>query len=256
MTTTATFAGRRTLVACLLAVLALIAHASCAGAQSAPSEAKPSTPVEPPEYRTFYLTNTAQQDDNDIVTDLRNMLPRARIYCVQTQGAITIRGTADEIQLAQRIIADIDRPAKTYRLTFTFNQTEAGKPSGTRRVSMLVVAGIKGQLKLGSKIPIEVGSPDAQKSSENTEVQYEDIGLDIEAWLDREGDALHLRTRVVESGVADEKSNVGVQDPILRQTLLDSDTALVDGKPMVLGSLDLPGGQRSEEIEVVAQPAR
>lgn len=62
--------------------------------------------------RTFYLSNaTQQQDSNDIITTLRNVLPPAtKLFLVQTQNAIVIRGTTDEIMLAKTLIDSLDRP--------------------------------------------------------------------------------------------------------------------------------------------------
>jgi hypothetical protein len=261
MIPTAVSAGRSITIVCLLTTLTLIAFAPHAVAQeqqaeAKPAETRPAPPAEPQEYRIFHLVNSTQGSENDIQTDLRNMLPRARIFLVSSLGAITIRGSADDLQLAQRIIADIDHPAKTYRLTFTMNESDAGKPAGSRRIAMVVVLGNKSEVKQGSKIPIVTGSSDEQNSKANTQVQYEDIGLTIAASLDSAGDGLRLRAKVEQSSVADEKSNVGIQDPILRQTVLDVQSSLVEGKPAVLGTLDMPGGSRSVEIQVVAEPVK
>jgi type II secretory pathway component GspD/PulD (secretin) len=253
MTPTAATTGRHLISACLLSTLTLIAYAPSAVAQDQPTETKP---AEAQEYRTFFPVNTTQDAVNDITTDLRNMLPRAKIYSVRTLGAITIRGTADELQLAQRIIADIDRPAKTYRLTFTLKQSDAGQPAGSQRIAMVVQAGGKSGVKQGSKVPIVTGSFDTDNSKANTQVQYEDVGLNIEAWLDTAGDALHLRAKVEQSSVAEEKSNVGIQDPVLRQSVFDGTSNLVEGKPQVLGALESPSGAGKLEIEVVAEQVK
>jgi len=251
MTQTAATAGRQLIYACLLSALTLAVYAPRALAQAQPSETKPAEPAQ--ETRTFYLVNTTQPAANDIVTDLRNMLPRAKIYLVSSVGAVTMRGSADDLQLAQRILTEIDRPAKTYRLTFTMNDSNAGKPAGSRSVAIVAVIGNMSEVKLGSKVPIVTGSYDTDSSKANTQVQYIDTGLNIEAWLDTAGDQLHLRTKVAQSTVADEKSNVGIQDPVISQTVLDGQSILVEGKPLVLGTLDAPGGAGKTEIEVVAE---
>ena len=46
---------------------------------------------------------------------------------------------------------------------------------------------------------------------------------------------------------------MGARDPIVRQTVLDGQSNLTPGKTVVLGSLDIPGGTRHEEIEVAAE---
>jgi general secretion pathway protein D len=61
--------------------------------------------------QTFYLTNAWQQNDlNDVQTALRNVMPNAKVYGVQSQNAIVMRGTPDELLLAQQLIDDLDKP--------------------------------------------------------------------------------------------------------------------------------------------------
>ena len=60
--------------------------------------------------QTFYLTNAWQQNDlNDVQTALRNVMPNAKVYGVQSQNAIVMRGTPDELLLAQKLINDLDK---------------------------------------------------------------------------------------------------------------------------------------------------
>jgi type II secretory pathway component GspD/PulD (secretin) len=97
------------------------------------------------------------------------------------------------------------------------------------------------------------GSYDTGTTTSNSQVQYLDVGLNIEATLDRYGDGVRLRSKIEQSSVADEKSGIGAQDPMIRQTLLEGTSSMEPGKPVVLGSLDLPGGARKQEIEVVSE---
>jgi general secretion pathway protein D len=61
--------------------------------------------------QTFYLTNAWQQNDlNDVQTALRNVLPSAKVYGVASQNAIVMRGTSDELLLAEKLIDDLDKP--------------------------------------------------------------------------------------------------------------------------------------------------
>jgi len=61
--------------------------------------------------QTFYLTNVSQQNDaNEIMVAIRNLLdPTMKIYLVASQNALIIRGTPDELILAEKIINDLDR---------------------------------------------------------------------------------------------------------------------------------------------------
>jgi hypothetical protein len=67
---------------------------------------------------------------------------------------------------------------------------------------------------------------------------------------------VRLRTKLVQSGIAEERSGIGAQDPIIRQTTLEGTSTLVQGKPLVLGSLDVPGSTRHQEVEVVSELVR
>ncbi len=61
--------------------------------------------------QTFYLTNAWQQNDlNDVQTALRNVLgSNVKVYGVPSQNAIVMRGTPDELLLAQQLVDDLDK---------------------------------------------------------------------------------------------------------------------------------------------------
>jgi general secretion pathway protein D len=68
------------------------------------------TELEDEAVQTFYLTNVSQQNDfTDVQTALRNMFQTAKIYGVASQNAIIMRGTPDELLLAQKLIDDLDK---------------------------------------------------------------------------------------------------------------------------------------------------
>ena len=59
---------------------------------------------------TFYLSNAWQQNDlNDVQTALRNVLPGAKVYGVASQNAIVMKGSPDELILAQKLVNDLDK---------------------------------------------------------------------------------------------------------------------------------------------------
>jgi general secretion pathway protein D len=60
--------------------------------------------------QTFYLSNAWQQNDlTDVQTAIRNVLPNAKVYAVASQNAIVMRGTPDELLLAEKLINDLDK---------------------------------------------------------------------------------------------------------------------------------------------------
>jgi general secretion pathway protein D len=60
--------------------------------------------------QVFYLANATQQTDlNDVQTALRNVLVEAKLYGLPSQNAIVVRGTPDQLILAEQLIDDFDK---------------------------------------------------------------------------------------------------------------------------------------------------
>lgn len=240
----------RALFVCVPAAFVLTTGAMTAGAQEHAAQ-----PNAPEGYQTFYLTNsTGVHDANDVQTALRNMLPRARFYYSGSGNAISMRGSAEDLAMAQKILADLDRPRKTYRVTYTL--TDGGNSqSAPQHFVLLLAPGSKTMLKQGSRVPIMTGSY-GTGSDQNTQMQYVDVGLSLEASLDGYGDGMRVHTKIEESSLADEKSNVGLQDPVLRQSVLEGEVSAAGGKPMVLGSVEIPAGGRHFEVSMSAEAVK
>jgi type II secretory pathway component GspD/PulD (secretin) len=236
------------LLACPLLVLAAHAQATPAASNSAAEQDAAGS------YQTLYLSQKLQFGDaNEVVTDLRNMIPKAKIYYVSSANAISVRGTPEEIAFAQRLVADLDRPRKMYRLTYTITDSEPGKSPSTQHISIIALTGVKTVFKQGRRVPLVTGDVKPTGSSPSTQVQYVDVGLNIEATIASSLQSVQMISRVEQTSIADEVSGIGAQDPIIHQTKLDHASEIVPGKPLALASLDIPGTTRREEIEVVAE---
>jgi type II secretory pathway component GspD/PulD (secretin) len=207
---------------------------------------------------TIYFTNvTSERDGDDIVTDLRNMLPNTHIYYVWSQGALSIKGSADDLESARKLLAEIDRPRSTYRLTFSLAEMDGDKTVSTQKIVLVALgSGDKTTFKQGSKVPIVTGTTAEGSSTQSSQVQYLDVGLTIEAAVAGSPDTLRLTTRVTQSSVLSERAAGSGGDPSIRQTVLEGAATLVPGKQLVLGSLDIPGSTRREEISVVSELVR
>src|SRR5580704_11909395 len=60
--------------------------------------------------KTFYLANLSQPTElQDVVNALRQILEISRIQPLPSQGAIVVRGTPDQIALAQKLVGDLDK---------------------------------------------------------------------------------------------------------------------------------------------------
>jgi type II secretory pathway component GspD/PulD (secretin) len=238
----------------VLVPVALSAHAQT----STPTSTQPCTRAhdeEPTSTQTFFLKNVSQQNDaNEILIALRNMLcPNIRVYLIADQNAIVINASADELQLAQKLIAELDRPHTLYRLTYSLNTIDHGKRIATQRYTVVVAAGQRVTLKQGLKVPIVTGTYDRDSATALQQVQYLDIGMSFDSTVNTAAEGVVLKSKIEQSSVAEEKSGVGPQDPAIRQTVLEGTSSLTLGKPLVLGSLDAPGANQRVEIEVTAE---
>ncbi len=60
--------------------------------------------------RTFYLTNLSQPNElQDLVNILRTLLDTQRLQQFPSQQAIVVRGTPDQIAMAEKLITDLDK---------------------------------------------------------------------------------------------------------------------------------------------------
>jgi len=76
----------------------------------APDSAQKRKDIEDEVVGTFYISNSlTQQDLTEIVNGLRQLLDLHRVQQVNAQNAIVIRDTPDKLELASKIIRDIDK---------------------------------------------------------------------------------------------------------------------------------------------------
>jgi general secretion pathway protein D len=76
-------------------------------AQDTPAKRKE---IEQSVVKTFYLANLSQQTElQDVVNALRQILEISRIQPIASQDAIVVRGTPDQIALAEKLVNDLDK---------------------------------------------------------------------------------------------------------------------------------------------------
>jgi hypothetical protein len=208
--------------------------------------------------KTFYFNYaTGQSDLTDIVTAVRNVIsPAARIYLVVSQKAIVVRVIPEDLVTIQKILDELDRPKKTYRLTYTISEMDGSRRIGSQHFAMVLTAGQRTLMKQGSKVPVVTGMNNKDSGTMENAVSYLDIGMNFDATLEESANGVSLRSKVEQLSLAEEKSGVGVQDPVLRQTVLEGTSFLVPGKPLVLGSVDIPGSTRHLDVEVVMEQVK
>src|SRR5256885_2158486 len=66
--------------------------------------------IEQSVIKTFYLANLSQPTElQDVTNALRQILEISRIQPLNTQGALVVRGTPDQIALAEKLVGDLDK---------------------------------------------------------------------------------------------------------------------------------------------------
>lgn len=234
-----------------LAVTLALAVATYAPAQT-PTAAAAAAAAGPRTVRTYRLNYaTSQAEQNEILTAIRNIAsPNLRIFLVQTSNEIAAYGMAEDLAQIGELLAKFDQPHKQFRLTYTFTEVDGGKRVGLQHYSMVVATGQRVQMKEGSRVPIAVGS------DKGAQRQYLDVGLNLDSTLQEHGTGFQLRSRVEQSSIAEEKSGIGPEDPVIRQTFLEGTSILPEGKAVSLGSLDVLGSTRHLEVAVTVEAVR
>jgi len=66
--------------------------------------------VEQNVIKTFYLSNLSQQTEiQEIVNTLRMILEISKIQALPSQNAVVVRGTPDQVALAEKLVSDLDK---------------------------------------------------------------------------------------------------------------------------------------------------
>jgi hypothetical protein len=136
-----------------------------------------------------------------------------------------------------------------YSLEYNIYETEGGKRVNTRSYTLVLTDNDKrGMIRTGSRVPLTMNFVPAAESRSGT-VQYQDVGLTIEAKLDH----LILTTNIDMSSIAPEQSGQGT-NPIIRSSKADATATVILRKPMLLASIDDSRSKRSYQVEVTVTP--
>jgi Bacterial type II and III secretion system protein len=145
---------------------------------------------------------------------------------------------------------------KTYRLTYTFSEIDGTKPIGTQHYAMTTDADGRASVKLGNKVPVLTGEYHAASAQTQTQFTYVDVGLNLDTRLHEFANGIQVSAKVEKSSVADEPSTLDMHEPIIRQQVLENTAIVALGKPVMLGSLDIPGSTRHLDISLIVEAVR
>jgi len=207
------------------------------------------------QVKTIYLANvTTQIEANEILVAVRNMAdPGIKIYLTATQNAISFGSYPQEIDRMQALIHELDKPRKNFRLTYTVAVVEDGKTIGTQHFSMVAADGQRTTLKEGDKVPVATGSFSTDNAASQTQFTYLDVGMNFDATVNSIATGIAIKTKVEQSSIGSTSTIANVTEPIVRQSVLETVTIAPLGKPLMLGSIDVPNSTRRLDIDVLIE---
>lgn len=141
---------------------------------------------------------------------------------------------------------DDEKAPGAYRVDFLVSELEDGKKINTRQYSMNLKSPDSNEIKIGTRVPVEV---------KQGEIQYLDVGTNVWCRVKDQNDAPGVGNNVL-LNVRAELSNFAMEGqspstrPAIRQMKIEASTIATVGKPMVVGSADDPNSKRQFQLEV------
>lgn len=171
-------------------------------------------------------------------------------------GLAVMHGKAQDAA-PPKAVSEAIEPRHAYRVDFALTEIEDGRKINSRQYALNLNAGESDQLKVGTRVPVEV---------KQGEIQYLDVGTNIWCRLrDRSNSEpsehglreLSWLGNDVMLNLTAEVSNFAVPDqqgastrPAIRQMKIEGSTIAVVGKQMVVGIVDDPNSKRQYQLEV------
>ena len=160
------FAVRRVAVSTLLVALVM---ASMSATAFAATGRDATTGATSESYHVLYLNGVvSQREASEVITDLRNILYRARIFYVPSRNAISMMSTEHDYEIAKQIVAEMNQGPRVFRLTYTFTHSGGGKAAEHHSVAVVVASGEQTVFHQGKRVPVLTGR-DSSSMSKNDE---------------------------------------------------------------------------------------
>ncbi len=207
--------------------------------------------------KVFYLPAIATPTDlQDVVNALRTILEIQRIQQIPSSNSIIVRGTAEQVELAEKIIDDLTQDRKKaggeYRLEFKINELNDEKKVDSRNYNLVADTRQVSRLHIGSQVLVRGADKDKDKD------KYLDLGKNIDCHVRTENEhAIGLRLTVEVSGVAEHgAAEPEKSDPVIQRSRIETSSILELGKPLTVGSFYDPSSKHNVQIEVTATRTR
>lgn len=145
--------------------------------------------------------------------------------------------------------AEAPEPGHAYRVDFLMSELEGGKKINSRQYALNLNAGENDEMKIGTRIPVEVKQGEIQYLDVGTALwcRLRDRGWPNFAWL---GNDVMLNLRAEISNFAQPDQQSASMRPAIRQMKIEGSTIAIAGKQMVVGVVDDPNSKRQFQLEV------
>jgi hypothetical protein len=147
-----------------------------------------------------------------------------------------------------------ERQHHAYKIDVVLTESEGGKTVNSRSYTMLVNDNDVGRIRQGDRIPINVGSvtPATNQSSPPTsQIQYMDVGFNLDCVMTSVEDGLYMRTVLDMSTLAPEQAQGTSGNPIVRQQRYQTGSLVQPGKRIVIATVDQLDSKRKLQIETL-----
>ncbi len=144
-----------------------------------------------------------------------------------------------------------------YRVEYVVREIEKGKATNTRSYVLMAHSDRKGKseraaFRVGSRVPILTSTGKTEGVPATMQVQYYDVGMNIDCRLWDTDKGLIVDTNLEMNSVANAEMSSTPSTPVIRRLHLEDDTLVVLGKPGMVGSIDDVTADRRYEVEVTA----
>jgi general secretion pathway protein D len=182
--------------------------------------------------KTFYLSNLSQPTElQDVVNAMRTILEVSRIQQLPSQGAIVVRGTPDQVALAQKLVDDLDKAKPEVLIEVAVMQVSRDK------VHQL---GINPPTSLSVQLQNNINTSSSSSSSSSSTTTTNGINLNTLANLDATDFQVTIPQASATALLSDSNTKI-IQNPQIRA--LDGQKATLkigDRVPVATGSFQ-PG---------------
>jgi len=185
------------------------------------------------------------------------MLKRMVVAAVIIASALLASPICARAQDSAPKAADASEPRHAYRVDFLISELEDGKKINTRQYALNLNAGDGDQLKVGTRVPVEVKQGEIQYLDVGTTVwcrlrdrsynEPSEHGLRDLSWLGSDV-MLNLTAEISNFAVPDQQG--ASMRPAIRQMKIEGSTIAVLGKQMVVGSVDDPNSRRQYQLAI------